>query len=424
MVCVKGEESLLKKIIAILILASVSIYLIGCTWHKSDNAIPKVTPQVGPTPQASPSPGVDTIKETIKNMTVNEKIGQMVITGLDGYDVNSNTRKMLTDYKTGGFIILGENVKSASQLLKLINSLKDLNSNNKIPLFIAVDGEGGNISRMPPEFHKIPLNRKVGDTGNTEFAYELGAVVADQLKSFGFNLDFAPVMDINSNPQNPVIGDRSFGSTPDIVTSMGIKNMEGIQSKNIIPVLKHFPGHGDTSVDSHIGLPLVTNGLSRLESFELIPFSEAIQNNADAVMTAHILLPNIDPENPATMSKVILTNILRDKLKFNGVIITDDMTMGAIVKNYNIGEAAVRSINAGSDLILVCHDNANRLAVIDALRKAARNGTIPMSRIDGSVYRILKLKEKYHLNDSNIKAIDVKKINGMIDSVLNKYLKQ
>lgn len=416
---------MLKRVFYILVIISICICLPGCAWHKSgeknNGNYNKHSPTV--TPGGSPSPEIDPLKETVKKMTAGEKVGQMVVVGLDGYTVDENARKMVTDYNVGGFIILGENVKNSSQLLGLVNNLKSLNSKNSTPLFIAVDGEGGNISRMPTEFHRIPTNRVIGNTGNYEFAFEIGRVVAYQLKSFGFNMDLAPVMDINSNPKNPVIGDRSYGTNPDIVSRMGVKNMNGIQSENMISVLKHFPGHGDTSVDSHVGLPLVTNNLSRLESFELLPFEEGIINGADAVMTAHILLPKLDPDNPATMSKTILTNVLRNSLKFNGVIITDDMTMGAIVKNYNIGEAAVKSINAGSDLILVCHGNENRVRVIEALRKAAENGTIPMRRIDESVYRILKLKQKYGLNDTYVKSIDVNKINNDINTVLNKYIR-
>ena len=234
-------------------------------------------------------------------------------------------------------------------------------------------------------------------------------------------MDFAPVLDINSNPSNPVIGNRSFGSNVNIVTKLGIQTMKGIRSQNIIPVVKHFPGHGDTSVDSHLGLPSVNNDLKRLKNFELVPFAEAIKNNADAVMIAHILLPKIDSENPSSLSKIIITNILRKDLNFNGVIITDDMTMGAIIKNYNISEAAVKSVKAGTDIVLVCHGYDNEVAVIGALKNAVLKGDISKQCIDQSVYRILSLKKKYKLKDEIVNSVDLVEINNKIYNLLKKY---
>lgn len=194
--------------------------------------------------------------------------------------------------------------------------------------------------------------------------------------------------------------------------------MKGMQSGGIIPVIKHFPGHGDTSVDSHIGLPVVNKDLSSLRAFELAPFTNAIKSNADAVMAAHILLPKIDPDNPASFSKAIITDLLRNELGFNGIVITDDMTMGAIVKNYSLDNAAVKSINAGSDIILVAHDYNYEIKAINALKKAAVDNVITQDRINESVYRILKLKTKYNLNDTAIESVDVEDINQKIDSAL------
>lgn len=234
-------------------------------------------------------------------------------------------------------------------------------------------------------------------------------------------MDFAPVLDINSNPKNPVIGNRAFGATLDIVRDLGIETMKGIQSENVIPVVKHFPGHGDTSVDSHVGLPTVNNDLNRLESFELVPFREAIEEGADAVMIAHILLPKIDKENPSSLSKDIITDILRNKLEFDGVVITDDMTMGAISKNYNVNEAAVKSINAGTDIVLVCHGYEKAIEVINSVKDAVIKGEISEERVNESVYRILKLKNKYNLKDEITDSVDVDKINNKIRTLLNDY---
>ncbi|QGU96866.1 beta-N-acetylhexosaminidase [Clostridium bovifaecis] len=354
-------------------------------------------------------------------MTLDEKIGQMVIVGIEGYNLNNNTKSLIEKYKVGGIVLFGSNIQGSEQLLDLVNSLKKENLKNKIPLFLSVDEEGGKITRMPKEFKRFPNNKAIGKINDMELSNNIGRTIGDEIKSFGFNMDFAPVLDINSNPKNPVIGSRSFGANPDVVSNLGIETMKGIQSENVIPVVKHFPGHGDTSVDSHIGLPTVNNDLNRLQSFELIPFAEAIEKSADAVMIAHILLPKIDKENPSSMSKIIITDILRADLKFNGVVITDDMTMGAITKNYNISKAAIKSVEAGSDVILVCHGYENEIKVINDLKDAVSKGEISEQRIDESVYRILKLKGKYNLNDNIIDSIDVDRINNKIRTLLDTY---
>lgn len=365
--------------------------------------------------------GVDPIKEKIKSMSLSEKIGQMIIVGADGYEIDDHAKQMIEKYHVSGFVLFKQNIKSADQMLGLLHSLKSANTVNKVPLFLSVDEEGGRVSRMPAELVKIPGSGAIGKINNSNFSFDIGSVIAEEIKMFGYNMDFGPVLDINSNPKNPVIGDRSFSSSPGIVSKLGVQTMKGIRSKNVIPVVKHFPGHGDTSVDSHIGLPRVYNDMKRLQSFELIPFAEAIKNGADAVMVAHILLPKIDSAYPASFSKTLITGVLRQSMKFQGVVITDDMTMGAIIKNYNMADAAVKSVNAGSDIVLVCHEFSKETTVIQALTKAAQTGVIPIKRIDESVYRILKLKQKYAITDKSSGMLDIKKVNTKINQVLNKY---
>jgi beta-N-acetylhexosaminidase len=274
---------------------------------------------------------------------------------------------------------------------------------------------------MPAEFANIPSMGAIGKINDSGLAYRVGNVTADMIRSFGFNMDFAPVLDINSNPNNPIIGDRAFGSTPEIVSRLGVQTMLGIRDGGVIPVVKHFPGHGDTSVDSHTALPVVNYNLNRLESFEFVPFKAAINAGADAVMVAHILLSQVDPANPSSMSRTVITDILRNRLGFKGVVITDDMTMGAITKNYDLADAAVKSVNAGSDIILLSGGYNNEVRVLNALKNAAANGTIPISRINESVYRILKLKQKYNLGDTTTGSINVGAINNEIEGVLRPY---
>lgn len=364
---------------------------------------------------------VDKAAELLGRMTIDEKIGQMVIAGFDGYEVNDSVRSLIQDYRIGGLILYSNNVRSTSQLLALINWLKITNSPNKVPIFVSVDEEGGRVSRMPAEFVNIPSMGAIGKMNDSGLAYRVGNVIAEMIRSFGFNMDFAPVLDINSNPNNPVIGDRAFGSTAEIVSRLGVQTMLGIRDGGVIPVVKHFPGHGDTSVDSHTALPVVNYGLNRLQSFEFVPFQAAINNGADAVMVAHILLTQVDPANPSSVSRTIITDILRNRLGFNGVVITDDMTMGAITKNYDLADAAVKSVNAGSDIILLSGGYNNEARVLNALRNAAANGRIPMSGINESVYRILKLKQKYNLRDTTTGSINVGAINSDIEAVLRPY---
>lgn len=371
----------------------------------------------------TPEKETDLIKNQISKMTLEEKVGQMVIVGVEEETFNSNMEKMIKDHKAGGFIFMGKSVKNTTQLLKLVNSIKAANSNNNIPLFLSIDQEGGKIDRMPQEFNRYPTNKAIGKINSENLSYNIGSTIAYEISSFGFNMDFAPVLDINSNPKNPVIGDRSFGTGSQLVSNLGIETMKGIQEGNVISVVKHFPGHGDTSVDSHVGLPKVNKSMDQINNFELLPFKEAIKNNVDGIMIAHILLPKIDPKYPASLSKVIISNVLRKQLGFNGIVITDDMTMGAITKNYSIGDAAVKSINAGSDIILIAHDFNKEADAINSIISAVKGGDIPMDRIDESVYRVLKLKEKYNLKDNTINSVNVDEINSKIRDALKDYFK-
>jgi beta-N-acetylhexosaminidase len=406
----------MKKLILSLLLLS-SLFLCGCNnLNPSTSPIPNSTPNNEVIEQ--PIVETDAIQNKIDSMSLDEKIGQLVVVGVDGFSMNDNINKLIKENKVGGVILFSKNVENSNQLVTLTNSIKTSNAQNKIPLFISVDEEGGRVSRMPTEIKKLPSNKVLGKRNDGDFSYSIGKIIGEELKAFGFNMDFAPVMDINSNPTNPVIGDRSFGNNVDIVNKLGIKTMEGIMDSNIIPVVKHFPGHGDTFVDSHVGLPVVNKDLTQLNNFELIPFKEAIKNNVDAIMVSHILLNKLDVDFPASMSKVIITDILRENLKFQGVVITDDMTMGAIIKNYDIGYASVKSINAGSDLILVCHGFDNELKVINSLKIAVQNNIITEFRLNESVYRILKLKEKYVINDNPVKSPDINRINNKIEELL------
>ncbi len=402
-----------RKILALILIIAVAAvigYLVIQDRHKPSTPVP---------PQAEDREDVDDLQRIIAGMSIEEKVGQLVVVGLEGYELDERATRLIETYQVGGFILFKRNIRSVDQAINLVNALKARNAVNKIPLFLGVDEEGGRVSRAPADFARLPTSRSIGERNDPDLALQVGKVLAQIVKAIGLNLNFAPVLDVNSNPDNPVIGDRAFGSEPQVVSSLGIQTMKGLQAEGVISVVKHFPGHGDTAVDSHVGLPRVDNDLERLKALELPPFEQAIKKGADAVMIAHILLPQIDPDNPATFSPAIITDLLRSELGFTGVVITDDLTMGAIVNNFEIGEAAVRSIKAGSDIVLVCHDYLLEEAVIKAITAAAKSGEISEDRLNQSVYRILKLKEKYRIADEPVRAGDVEKINAEIIRLQN-----
>ncbi|WHY03343.1 beta-N-acetylhexosaminidase [Neobacillus sp. DY30] len=362
-----------------------------------------------------------TISEVLSNMSLEDKIGQMILAGISGTTLDTNAKNLISQFHVGGIIFYKNNFETPEQTVQLVNQLKAGNSSN-LPLFLSVDQEGGKVTRLPGGLVNFPPNNQIGEVNDSEFSYKVGSLLGYELKEFGLNLNFAPVLDINSNPNNPVIGVRSFGNHSEIVSTLGIQTMKGIQSQNIIPTIKHFPGHGDTSVDSHLELPIVNKSLKELKELELIPFKRAIDDGADVVMVAHILLPELDKINPASMSKAVMTDILRKQLNFTGVIITDDMTMGAIIEHFDIGKAAVESVKAGSDIILIGHDYNNVVKITSYLKTAVENGEISEQRLNESVERIIQLKRKYSLNDNKVENPNINEINQSINSLLNHYL--
>ncbi|MCA9420841.1 MAG: beta-N-acetylhexosaminidase, partial [Nitrospira sp.] len=260
---------------------------------------------------------------------------------------------------------------------------------------IGIDQEGGRVTRLPSDFTIFPPAATVAQPGSTELAYQAAAVTAKELRAVGINMNMAPVLDIHTNPSNPIIGDRAFGTKPEQVCHMGAATLAGLHDHRVLACGKHFPGHGDTCTDSHVELPVVHATRERLESVELKPFQYAIDHGLRAIMTAHVHYPALDPTNPATLSSMILTDILRQQMGFSGVILSDDLEMGAIVNHSAIGEAAVRSLQAGVDMLLVCKTLELETQAIEAVRRAILSRELEPASIKASLARIASVKQQF-----------------------------
>jgi beta-N-acetylhexosaminidase len=317
------------------------------------------------------------------------QIGQMLMVGIGGYELTTAELKICQSYDFGGFILFSRNCSDPTQIHSLCRSLCKTTRN--LP-FIAIDEEGGRVHRLPPPFTHFPPAALVGKTGSPDLAFRVGRAVAAELTLIGINLNFAPVLDVNSNAENPIIGDRSFGATPDQAAAMALAWSEGLSSSGIIPCGKHFPGHGNTDTDSHLDLPLVAKSLSELYAVELQPFLHACRSPIQALMTAHVVFPALDKELPATLSSRIVTGVLRQELGYEGVVFSDDMEMKAITGNFDAEEAAVSAVRAGINVLLYCHDLSKAVGIFELLCREARQDSQLRARINESSARISKLK--------------------------------
>ncbi|MFF5245603.1 glycoside hydrolase family 3 protein [Streptosporangium sp. NPDC000095] len=361
-----------------------------------------VTPDPSAPPAASATAEAPGVEGVLAAMSVEEKVGQLFMPVLYGPSADTASgenqarfgvdtpAKMVARYRPGGVILFpwAGNVKNVRQVVALTNGLQK--ASPEIPLLIGIDQENGKVSRLAPLVTPLPGASVIGATGDVSLARRAAKVTGTELRALGVNLDFAPVADVNLNPRNPVIGPRAYGSDPKKVAPMVAAAVQGFHDAGIGATAKHFPGHGDTAVDSHTGLPVIKHSRSQWNRLDAPPFAAAIGKDVDAIMSAHVVMPKLDPSgDPATLSKPILTGLLREKLGFDGVVSTDALDMAGVRKKYRDGDVAVRAIQAGVDLLLMPPDyrEAHR-----ALLAAVASGKISEARLDQSVRRLLKLK--------------------------------
>jgi beta-N-acetylhexosaminidase len=353
------------------------------------------------------------VKRKLKHMSIEEKVGQLFIihaygktpndpafeeTNLNDKRGGASFKEIIEKYHIGGVIYFNwsQNIGTpldAAQVQDLSNGLQNIamDQKSKVPLFISTDQEGGIVARVTEPATVFPGNMALGATRSTNFAKKTGRIIGTELKSLGINMDFAPVLDVNVNPANPVIGVRSYSENPDLVSAIGTSEIGGIQSQNVLAAGKHFPGHGDTDVDSHYGLPIVKHDLKTLQEVDFKPFKAAIKSGVDAIMTAHIVVPALDSSGlPATLSKPIMTGVLRNQLGFKGLIVTDSLDMaGANVLPAD--QVPVAAFNAGADILLNPPDVT---LAYNSILKAVKSNVISKQRLDQSVERILLAKYK------------------------------
>lgn len=405
----------MKKNYLFFVLFVLCILLVACTKQDENIMETKYDSETNKTIEQR-----DLLAEQIKNMNLEEKIGQLMILGFNGDRYSDEIEEKIDKLKPSGFILFSKNIKNYDSTIKLLNSIKIRNKENKIPLFLSLDEEGGIVSRVPKEFNKLPRAKDLGKIEDDKVIYELGEHLGKMVKSMGFNMNFAPVLDINSNKDNPVIGSRSYSEDKNKVYKTGSQILAGMNKSGVIGSVKHFPGHGDTSIDSHSSLPIVKKSIEELDSEELYPFKKIIEDEVDSIMIAHVLYPELDGKYPASLSLNIKEDMLRKEYGYNGVIISDDMTMGAITQNYSTIDAATRFIKTGGDLVLLCHGENLDYEFQESILKEMKSGDLSENDIDEKVYRILKLKNKYKVRDEKTNAIDIQQLNNELEEILKK----
>lgn len=357
----------------------------------------------------------------IKELSTQEKIGQMIIIGMDTNYITERVKVMITQYKIGGIILYRKNFNTYQDMLALIRQLKELNKTNKIPLWIAIDQEGGRVNRMPKEILNLPSANQIATKRNREEVEKSAEIIGKMLKQSGYNLNFAPVLDIKRFEDKHAIGDRCYGDNKEDVIKYGIAVMKKMQEQGILPVIKHFPGHGATNQDSHYFLPVIKKKIEQIEKEDMYPFEKAMKEGADAVLVGHLLIKNITGIYPASLSRKFIVKYLKRKYRYKGLIITDDLKMRAIKFIYGTNLAVKKAFEAGNDIIVFRFNQEEEKRVIEKLISQVEEGKLKESRINRSVKKIIEMKQKYEILDEvEIRGIDINEMNNEIKKIREK----
>ena len=330
-------------------------------------------------------------------MTVREKLGQLLMFGFPGTQLGQEALRLIEEYKAGNVVLFAHNLTDAAQMRSLCEDVRRrIEAACGAAPIISIDQEGGVVARLPQDAVSFPSAMAVAATGDVHNAYEAAFDTARELAALGVNCNLAPVVDVNTNAANPVIGVRAYGSRPQRVSDFAREVIRGHVQAGVMPVAKHFPGHGDTDVDSHLGLPLVKKSMEELKACELVPYRDAIAQDVPAIMAAHILFPALEKEDlPASMSRAILQGLLREEMGFAGLVVSDCLEMGAIQDHYGTPEGFVAALKAGVDLACISHTPALALRALDLAYEAVQDGSLPMERVDEAVERVMRAKRRF-----------------------------
>ena len=331
--------------------------------------------------------------------SIEQKIGQLMVFGFKGKTATPEIKKLIREHHVGGIILFGRNIGTTEEVLALTTELQReaKDAGHEKPLLICIDQENGVVRRLGEGATIFPGSMLLGATGRSDNAYITGLLTGRELKALGINWNLAPVLDVNNNPDNPVIGVRSYGESTEMVSEFGKQAVKGMQDAGVITTLKHFPGHGDTNVDSHLDLPTIAHHMDRLKEVELKPFADVIEQGADTIMSAHVYFPAIETKEnvPATLSRKVITGLLREELGFRGVVTTDCMEMNAISEGIGTAEGAVRALKAGVDLIMISHLQSRQYEALNVVKDAVNSGEVSEELIDDAYNRVMTLKDNY-----------------------------
>lgn len=400
------RETVIFSLLCCLLLMSSACSSLSTPKSQATHSVPTTSPTLSATPTPTRTPettigktltDTDIATRIVHNMNLDEKLGQMVVVEFYGSTLNSDLIQMIQTYHVSGVLIENKN-GNAQTRTQLVTLNQAMQGQAHIPLFISTDYEGGLVNELRQITGERPSEAAIGATHDPQVAYNSGYNAAKDLTSLGLNVNFMPIVDVLTNPNNPGLPDRTFGSDPTLVTTMGQAYLKGLTNGGVVGCLKHFPGLGSANLDPHLSLPTMNRSLATLNAIDFVPYRTMINEGiVPMVMVTHILNPQLDPNLPTSLSPNVVTGLLRNTLGFQGVIISDTLWMGGISNTYTLAQAAVLAVKAGTDLILGPRGLADSANMLYGLHQAVTNGSITENEIDASVTRILELKLKYHI---------------------------